>query len=108
MDITLTERAARHVASFFVKQGEPAHGIRVKIKTTGCSGYAYVVEPLDCVAENDKVFESHGIKLAVDAKSYPLIAGMTLDYTREGLNEGFKFQNPNVKDTCGCGESFSV
>jgi iron-sulfur cluster assembly protein len=107
MDIQLTERAARHVKDH-VSSSDSTKGIRIRVKATGCSGYAYVVEPLDSVANEDKVFECLGVKVAVDAQSYPLLAGTVLDYAREGLNEGFKFNNPNVKDTCGCGESFSV
>lgn len=107
MDIQLTENAARHIKDY-LSGANAAKGIRVRVKPTGCSGYAYVVEPLGSVTDEDKVFDCRGVTVAIDAKSYPLLAGTVLDYTREGLNEGFKFENPNVKDTCGCGESFSV
>ena len=82
--------------------------LRVGVKPTGCSGFMYVVEPAKEVGESDQVFESNGVKLVVDPQSLKFLAGTELDYTREGLNEGFKFINPNVKSTCGCGESFSV
>lgn len=107
MAITLTERAARHAERFLAACGA-AGGLRVRIRKTGCSGYAYVVEPAATVGESDQVYESHGIRIVVDADSLPYVSGMELDYTREGLNESFKFRNPNVKATCGCGESFSV
>ena len=78
------------------------------MKTTGCSGMAYKLEYADAVEGDDQVFESFGVKLLVDPKSLPYIDGTELDFVREGLNEGFKFNNPNVKDECGCGESFTV
>jgi iron-sulfur cluster assembly protein len=78
------------------------------VKTSGCSGMAYLVEFADEIEENDQVFESQGIKIVVDPKSLVYIDGTELDYVREGLNEGFKFNNPNIKDQCGCGESFNV
>ena len=83
-------------------------GLRLGVKTTGCSGLAYVLEFADDVDSEDVVFESQGIKILVDPKSLVYIDGTELDYTKEGLNEGFKFENPNVKDECGCGESFTV
>ncbi|MGQ0658762.1 MAG: HesB/IscA family protein [Chromatiales bacterium] len=107
MAITLTERAARHVKRFLAEQGAD-RGLRVGIRKTGCSGYAYVVEPTVAIGERDQVFESIGIRIVIDRDSVPYLLGMELDYTREGLNETFKFRNPNVKATCGCGESFSV
>ncbi len=107
MDITLTERAALHVKRFLTKHGKAA-ALRVGVKPTGCSGYAYVVEPAERVGEEDRVFESQGIRIVVNAKSLSYLAGTELDYTREGLNEGFTFHNPNIKTTCGCGESFNV
>ncbi len=82
--------------------------MRIGVRTSGCSGFAYKLEFADAIAAEDQAFESHGVKILVDQKSLPLVDGTELDYTREGLNEGFKFRNPNVKDTCGCGESFSV
>jgi len=107
MAITLTERAARHAERFLAGRGV-AGALRVRVRKTGCSGYAYVVEPAATVDEGDSVYESHGIRIVVDADSLPYVSGMELDYAREGLNESFKFRNPNVKATCGCGESFSV
>ncbi|NCN23815.1 MAG: iron-sulfur cluster assembly protein IscA, partial [Gallionella sp.] len=83
-------------------------GLRIGVRTSGCSGMAYKLEFADQLAEDDLQFVSHGVTLLVDAKSLPYIEGMELDYTREGLNEGFKFNNPNVKNECGCGESFQV
>ena len=107
MGITLTENAAKHVQNFMAKRGKGV-GLRLGVRTSGCSGMAYQLEFADAVGEGDLEFDSHGVKLLVDAQSLPYIDGMELDYTREGLNEGFKFNNPNVKDSCGCGESFTV
>jgi iron-sulfur cluster assembly protein len=105
--ITLTENAAKHVRTHLAKRGKGV-GLRVGVRTSGCSGLAYKLEYADVVHPEDLQFESHGVKLVVDPKSLQYIDGTVLDYTREGLNEGFKFQNPNVKDECGCGESFNV
>ncbi len=107
MAVTLSEKAAKHVANFLVKRGKGI-GLRLGVRTSGCSGMAYKLEFVDDFSEEDHVFESNGVKVFVDAKSLPYLDGMELDYTREGLNEGFKFNNPNVKDQCGCGESFNV
>lgn len=107
MAVTLTEKAAQHVDNYLTKRGK-GFGLRVGVRTSGCSGMAYKLEFVDETGEDDTVFESHGIKVVVDAKSLPYLDGMELDYAREGLNEGFKFHNPNVKDQCGCGESFTV
>ncbi|MCX8086466.1 MAG: iron-sulfur cluster assembly protein IscA [Rhodocyclaceae bacterium] len=107
MAITLSENAAQHVAKFIAKHGKGI-GIRLGVKTSGCSGMAYKLEFADVAAPDDIVFESHGIKVLVDPKSLPYLDGTELDYAREGLNEGFKFNNPNVKGQCGCGESFTV
>jgi iron-sulfur cluster assembly protein len=105
--ITLTETAAKHVQSYLSKRGKGV-GLRVGVRTSGCSGMAYKLEFADNVNPEDMQFESHGVKVLVDPKSLPYLHGTELDYTREGLNEGFKFRNPNVKDECGCGESFNV
>ena len=105
--ITLTEKAADHVRSFLAKRGKGL-GLRVGVRTTGCSGLAYKLEFADAANPEDLQFESHGVKVLVDPKSLQYIDGTELDYSREGLNEGFKFRNPNVKDECGCGESFNV
>ena len=105
--ITLTEKAAQHVRSYLVKRGKGV-GLRVGVRTSGCSGLAYKLEFADAVNAGDLEFESHGVKVLVDPKSLQFIDGTELDYTREGLNEGFKFRNPKVKDECGCGESFNV
>ncbi len=107
MAITLTENAAKHVLNFIAKRGKGA-GLRIGVRTSGCSGMAYKLEFADEIGSDDIQFDSNGVKVLVDPKSLPYIDGMELDYTREGLNEGFKFNNPNVKDTCGCGESFKV
>ena len=105
--ITLTETAAKHVQSYLDKRGKGV-GLRVGVRTSGCSGMAYKLEFADAMNPEDLEFESHGVKVIVDPKSLPYLHGTELDYTREGLNEGFKFRNPNVKDECGCGESFNV
>lgn len=107
MAITLTEPAAKHVQKFIANRGKGV-GLRLGVKTTGCSGMAYTLEFADAVHPEDMAFESHGVKVLVDPKSLVYIDGTELDFTREGLNEGFKFKNPNVKDECGCGESFTV
>lgn len=107
MSITLTENAAKHVQNFLIKRGKGV-GLRLGVRTSGCSGMAYKLEFADVVAGDDLQFDSHGVKVLVDPQSLPYLDGMELDYTREGLNEGFKFNNPNVKDSCGCGESFKV
>lgn len=107
MSITLTEKAANHVNRSLQKRGKGC-GLRLGVRTTGCSGLAYQLEYVDEAVPEDQVFESHGIKIFVDPKSLAYIDGTELDFVREGLNEGFKFQNPNVKDECGCGESFRV
>ncbi|WP_347556549.1 iron-sulfur cluster assembly protein IscA [Robbsia sp. KACC 23696] len=110
MAITLTEKAAQHVSKFLVRRGKGV-GLRLGVRTTGCSGLAYkleYVDALDGLPQEDQVFDSHGIKVVVDPKSLAYIDGTELDFAREGLNEGFKFNNPNVKDECGCGESFRV
>jgi iron-sulfur cluster assembly protein len=103
----MTQAAATHVQNFLTKRGKGV-GLRLGVKTTGCSGMAYKLEYADAVEGDDQVFESFGVKLLVDPKSLPYIDGTELDFVREGLNEGFKFNNPNVKDECGCGESFTV
>ena len=107
MAITLTEKAATHVSGYLAKRGKGV-GLRLGVRTTGCSGMAYKLEFADAVNPDDVLFDSHGVKVLVDPKSLPYIDGTELDYTKEGLNEGFKFSNPNVKDECGCGESFNV
>ena len=107
MPVTLSERAANHIKNFLAKRGKGV-GLKLGVRTSGCSGMAYKLEFVDEVSPEDLVFESNGVKVFVDAKSLPYLDGMELDYAREGLNEGFKFNNPNVKDQCGCGESFNV
>lgn len=107
MTISLTEAAARHVRKSLDSRGK-GEGLRLGVRTAGCSGMAYVLEFVDSIGSDELVFESHGVKLVVDPKSLVYLDGTVLDYTREGLNEGFKFDNPNVKGACGCGESFTV
>jgi iron-sulfur cluster assembly protein len=107
MAVTLTEKAASHVQTYLAKRGKGV-GLRLGVRTTGCSGMAYKIEFADSVDPEDRQFESHGVTVVVDPKSLPYLDGTQLDFAREGLNEGFKFNNPNVKDECGCGESFSV
>ncbi len=107
MAVTLTESAARHVSGFIAKRGKGV-GLRLGVKTTGCSGMAYKLEFADAPSPEDTEFESHGVKVFVDPKSLPYIDGTELDFVREGLNEGFRFNNPNVKSECGCGESFNI
>ncbi|MDX2220981.1 MAG: iron-sulfur cluster assembly protein IscA [Burkholderiales bacterium] len=107
MAITLTDRAANHVSNYLTKRGKGV-GVRFGVRTTGCSGMAYKLEFVDAAGAEDHVFESHGVKVFVDPKSLAYIDGTELDFVREGLNEGFKFNNPNEKDKCGCGESFNV
>ena len=107
MSITLTERAAEHVRGSLEKRGKGI-GIRLGVKTAGCSGLAYKLEFVDDAPESDSSYENHGITVFVDAKSLVYLKGTTLDFVKEGLNEGFKFVNPNVTGECGCGESFQV
>jgi iron-sulfur cluster assembly protein len=107
MSITVTPKAAKHIRKALDQRGGGA-GLRVAVKTSGCSGYAYALEFADVQTAEDLVFDSEGVQLLVDARSLPLVAGTQLDWVREGLNEGFKFSNPNASATCGCGESFAV
>ncbi|HEX9803592.1 MAG TPA: iron-sulfur cluster assembly protein IscA [Gammaproteobacteria bacterium] len=107
MAITLTESAADRVRNFLANRGKGA-GLRLGVRTSGCSGMAYVLEFADEINADDQVFESNGVKVIVDTKSLVYLEGTEVDFAREGLNEGFKFNNPNVKDACGCGESFNV
>ncbi|MFW5453748.1 iron-sulfur cluster assembly protein IscA [Thioalkalivibrio sulfidiphilus] len=107
MAITLTDSAADRVKTFLAKRGKGL-GLRLGVRTTGCSGMAYVIEFADELDEGDTVFEDKGVKVIVNPKSLVYLEGTELDFAREGLNEGFKFNNPNEKDRCGCGESFNV
>jgi iron-sulfur cluster assembly protein len=105
--ITVTDKAAEKVTNYLTKRGK-GEGIRIGVKTTGCSGYSYNLEFVDSPSPEDEVYEDKGVKLFVDPKSLLFVAGMEIDYTKEGFNEGFKFNNPNAKAECGCGESFTV
>ena len=107
MTITLTESAADRVKSFLDNRGKGV-GLRLGVKTTGCSGMAYIIEFADEIDDDDNVFEDKGVKVLIDPKSLIYLDGTEVDYAKEGLNEGFQFNNPNVKDSCGCGESFTV
>jgi iron-sulfur cluster assembly protein len=107
MAITVTDAAARHVQKFLADRGKGV-GIRLGVRTSGCSGMAYVLEFADQVEEGDLVFEDHGVKVVVSPKSLVYLDGTEVDFAKEGLNEGFKFINPNVRSQCGCGESFAV
>ena len=107
MAVTMTGAAARHVTRYLGRRGKGV-GVRLGVKTTGCSGLAYTLEYADEVAVEDIAFESLGVKIFVDPKSLAYLEGTQLDFVREGLNEGFKFSNPNERDRCGCGESFRI
>jgi iron-sulfur cluster assembly protein len=107
MAISLTESAADRVRSFLASRGRGL-GLRLGVRKTGCSGFAYVVNYADDSGPDDVVFEDHGVKVFVDAASLTLVNGTIVDFVKQGLNEAFKFTNPNVKGECGCGESFSV
>ena len=107
MAITITENAAKQVLSQLEKRGKGI-GLRLGVKESGCSGYAYVIDFADKVDEDDRVYEQHGVKVIVSEDSERLLDGMELDFAREGINSAFKFNNPNVTDSCGCGESFTV
>lgn len=107
MTVTVTEAAARHVTKYLARRGKGV-GVRLGVKTTGCSGLAYKLEYADEVAPEDIVFEDRGVTVLIDPKSLAYLEGTELDFVREGLNEGFRFSNPNERDRCGCGESFRV
>jgi iron-sulfur cluster assembly protein len=107
MAVTLTEAAADRVRKYIENRGMGV-GLRVGVRTSGCSGMAYVLEFADSIDEDDVVFENRGVKVIVNPGSLVYLDGTELDFAREGLNEGFKFNNPNIKDQCGCGESFNV
>ena len=107
MSISLTPAAAERVKSFIAARGKGL-GLRLGVRKTGCSGFAYVVNYADDSVASDLVFEDRGVKVFVDTDSLPLIKGTTVDFVKQGLNEAFRFHNPNIKGECGCGESFSV
>lgn len=107
MAITLTPVAAERVSDFLTNRGSGI-GIRLAVQTTGCSGLGYNIEFVDTLNEDDAVFEDHGVKVIVDAKSLIYLDGTEVDFVKQGLNEGFEFNNPNAKAECGCGESFTV
>ena len=107
MAITLTESAANRVQAFLEQRGK-GEGVRLGVRANGCSGLSYILEFVDSVEDTDEVFEDRGVRVIVDQKSLIYLDGTELDFTKEGLNEGFKFNNPNEKGACGCGESFTV
>jgi iron-sulfur cluster assembly protein len=107
MAITVTEAAASRARSFMENRGSGV-GLRLGVKTTGCSGLAYVLEFVDELKDEDNVFEDKGVKIIIDTKSLNYLNGTELDFAKDGLNEGFQFNNPNVNAECGCGESFTV
>ncbi|HJY41698.1 MAG TPA: iron-sulfur cluster assembly protein IscA [Steroidobacteraceae bacterium] len=107
MSISLTSAAADRVRSFLGRRGHGV-GLRLSVKKTGCSGFAYVVNYADEIGADDVVFENQGVKVIVDRASLGLIDGTEVDFVKQGLNEAFRFRNPNVKGECGCGESFTV
>lgn len=107
MSITMSDRAAQRVQSFLQNRGKGI-GLRLAVRTAGCSGMAYILEFVDQLNDDDVVFEDKGVKVIVDGKSLVYLDGTELDFVKEGLNEGFKFHNPNVSSECGCGESFHV
>lgn len=107
MSLTVTESAARQIAKQLARRGSGI-GLRLGVKKSGCSGFAYVVDYADSVLPEDEVFEQHGVKVVVSRDALPFLEGIEVDYRREGLNEAYRFSNPNVKASCGCGESFTV
>ena len=107
MGVSMTSAAANHVARYLEKRGKGV-GIRLGVRTSGCSGMAYVLEYVDDLNTEDEVFEFEGVKVVIDPKSLVYLEGTELDFVKEGLNEGFKFNSPNVRSECGCGESFNV
>ena len=107
MSVSLSPAAATHVQKSLSKRGKGV-GLRLAVKTSGCSGFAYAIEFVDEANPEDECFVSEGVKIVVDPRSLPMLNGTQLDFVREGLNEGFKFNNPNATANCGCGESFSV
>lgn len=107
MSVTLTEKAARQIAKQLEKRGKGL-GLRLGIKKAGCSGFAYVIDYADELAQNDRIFEQHGVKVIIKSEELDYLEGIEIDYTREGINEAFRFSNPRAKGTCGCGESFTV
>lgn len=107
MSISLTDSAADRVRTFLTRRGRGV-GLRLGVKKTGCSGFAYVVNYADEIGSEDTVFEDRGVKIIVDRESLGFIEGTEIDFVKQGLNEAFRFRNPNVKGECGCGESFTV
>lgn len=105
--ISITEKAAKKIQQTIQRRGKGI-GIRIGVKTTGCSGLAYVLEYVDVINDTDQCIECNNCKIFIDPKSCPYLEGVVIDYVRQGLNEGFEFKNPNERDRCGCGESFRI
>lgn len=107
MSIRLTESAADRVRNYLEKRGH-GEGLRVGVRRSGCSGYAYVIDFADEIERDDRVFEDRGVRVVIRQEHLRFLDGIELDFVKDGLNESFRFNNPNVKDACGCGESFNV
>lgn len=107
MNLQLSAAAAQRINAQIARRGKGL-GLRVGVKKSGCSGYAYTMDYADEITDDDEVFDSNGAKLVVSREHLPLLQGLTLDWQKQGLNESFKFINPNVTAECGCGESFAV
>ena len=107
MSITLTESAARQINRYITERGEGI-GLRLGVKKTGCSGFAYEVDVADHLAQDDVLLENRGMKIVVNVEHLPLLEGTEIDFVRRGLSDSFRFRNPNVSGECGCGESFSI
>lgn len=105
--VSLTEKAATQISKQLDNRGHGL-GLRLGVKEAGCTGYTYTLGFVDALDDGDTMYEQHGVKVIISVKDVPFLQGIELDYSREGINEAFKFNNPNVKDMCGCGESFSV
>ena len=105
--ISVTETASKKIKSNLTRRGQ-GMGIRLGVRTTGCSGLAYVLEYVDAVNSEDIAVEQEGFVVVIDPKSLAYLTGVEVDYVRQGLNEGFEFRNPNERDRCGCGESFRI
>ncbi|MEY2700548.1 MAG: hypothetical protein RIQ52_1303 [Pseudomonadota bacterium] len=107
MSVTLTSSACRQIQKQLDKRGKGL-GLRLGVRKAGCSGYTYVIDYADTLADNDQIFEQEGVRVIIDSEALPYLEGLVLDYTREGINEAFRFNNPNATGTCGCGESFAT
>lgn len=107
MSISMTEKAAAQVVRQLEKRGKGL-GLRLGVKKSGCTGFAYVVDYADVIEDQDEVFENHAVKVIVSRDDMPVLDGVTIDFRKEGISEAFRFDNPNITATCGCGESFAI